>query len=267
MEVTTFASGSAGNCALLSGEHTHLLIDAGISFLKIRKFLEQRGILPADLAGVLITHEHQDHVKGVKTLLKRTEVPLYAPPVVAERLAESLPESRDRICAIPVSEPFAVGDLQVTAFATPHDTPQSVGYRVEDGESAFSLCTDLGYVTDEVLDHLLDCDAAVIEANHDVQMLRDGPYPYALKRRILSDHGHLSNDACGALAVTMADHGTRQLILGHISRENNTPDKALETVSRALRQAGFGGVTLAAAPMEGCLTVSVKGGSPCSQSN
>lgn len=263
MEVRTFASGSTGNCTLVTAGETRLLIDAGISFLKIRCFLEQMELTPEEIGGVLITHEHNDHIKGLQTLLRRTGIPLYAPRTVAGRLWGMLPESDGRLNVIPVEEEFSLDGVRVTAFPTPHDTPQSVGYRIDDGGQVFCLCTDLGHVTDTVLDYVQGADAAVIECNHDVTRLKLGPYPVPLKRRILSDRGHLSNEACARLAVFMAEHGTRQLVLGHISQESNTPQLAVKVVGQALDEAGYGDVYLAAAPAEGMLTVPVKGGRSC----
>ncbi|MEE0204794.1 MAG: MBL fold metallo-hydrolase [Oscillospiraceae bacterium] len=263
MELSIFASSSSGNCALLTAEETNLLIDAGISFSKIKAAMEQVHRSPEDLDGVLITHEHSDHTKGVKMLLKRAGVTVYAPPLVAEHLREQLPEYGEQIETIDLQEPFALGDVSVTAFPTPHDVPQSAGYRVETAEACFCLCTDLGHVTDEVLDDLLGADLALIESNHDVEMVKNGPYPWLLKQRILSDYGHLSNDTCARLAVTLAEHGTRQLVLGHLSKENNTPRRALETVSQALNRAGYERMFLQVAPVEGLLRVPVKGKVVC----
>ncbi len=265
MEVTTFASGSSGNCALVTAGETRLLIDAGISFLKIRQYLGMNGCTPEAIDGILITHEHSDHIKGLKTLLKRTDIPLFAPRTVASRLWGMLPESDGKLNPIPVETEITLGDLRFTAFPTPHDTPQSVGYRLEDGTHTFCLCTDLGHVTDVVLDYLTDADAVVIEANHDEEMLKLGPYPVPLKRRILSDNGHLSNHACARLAVTLAEHGTEQFVLGHISKENNTPRLAYDTVAEALNRSGHGDTYLAAAPAEGCLTIPVGRRTPCSR--
>ena len=176
-----------------------------------------------------------------------------------------LPESDGKLNPIPVETEITLGDLRFTAFPTPHDTPQSVGYRLEDGTHTFCLCTDLGHVTDVVLDYLTDADAVVIEANHDEEMLKLGPYPVPLKRRILSDNGHLSNHACARLAVTLAEHGTEQFVLGHISKENNTPRLAYDTVAEALNRSGHGDTYLAAAPAEGCLTIPVGRRTPCSR--
>lgn len=267
MKLITFASGSTGNCTLIDAGETKLLIDAGISFLKIKTFLRDVGYVPEDISGILITHEHNDHIKGLPTLLKHTEIPLYAPRTVAAELWRRLPEGDGKLNVIPVEEPFSLGSLKVTAFETPHDTPQSVGYRLSDGACAVGVCTDLGYVPESVRSYLLGVDAALIECNHDPTRLKLGPYPLSLKRRILSDRGHLSNEACAALAVEMASRGTTQLVLGHISKESNTARLALKVVGTALEKAGYGNVFLSAAPPEGLLGVSLKGGEVCLPSN
>ena len=238
MNITLFASGSSGNCALVSDGETHILIDAGISARRIRAGLTAQDVSMADLAGVLVTHEHSDHVKGLTVLLRRDPVAVYALPAVCAALRKLLPERTDCLHEITPGELFCLGNVRVTTFPTPHDAAGSCGYRL-DGSARFGFCTDLGTVTDAVRAALCGVDCAVIEANHDPDMLRTGPYPIYLKRRIASDHGHLSNESAGALAVYLAENGAQQLILGHLSRENNTPRAALEAVSLALAAAGF----------------------------
>ncbi len=253
MNVKVFASGSSGNCALLSDRDTHVLIDAGISARRIRQSLADAGLELQELNGVLITHEHSDHVSGLKTLLKYAPVPIYAPHTVAARLCGALPEAVDFVRVIPTGTPVRIGGMQVTAFHTPHDTDESVGYRVE-GRGIFALATDMGHVTDEVYEGLLGADAALIESNHDLEMLRGGPYPVYLKRRILSDRGHLSNADCAVLARKLAEAGTGTIILGHLSRENNRPELAFSETEREL--AGLD-TKLCCAPVFGCLSVEV----------
>ena len=249
MRISVIASGSSGNCLLLSDNNTNILIDVGISMRRVQAFLLQSACSWRELDGVLITHEHSDHICGLETVLKRTDVPVYAPHTIANRLRGRLPMIEDKLCVIPVGENFPVGNLSVRAFHTPHDTDESVGYRVE-GSAVFSLATDMGRVTDEIREALTGSDAVLIESNHDLQMLRDGPYPFPLKRRILSSHGHLSNTDCAQLALHLAEHGTKDIILGHLSRENNRPEIALRTVSEAL---GAIPVRLCCAPPEGPL--------------
>ncbi|MBO5555621.1 MAG: MBL fold metallo-hydrolase [Oscillospiraceae bacterium] len=259
MKVSVFASGSSGNCLLVSSGATHLLVDAGISMRRIDAALAQTGLTLREIGGVLITHEHSDHVSGLPMLTKYHNIPIYAPKLVALRLREQTP-ALDR-CLMPFAagETLRLGSMAVRAFHTPHDTPESVGYRIE-GDGVFALATDMGCVTDEVLRGLQGADTVLIESNHDEVMLRSGPYPFPLKRRILADTGHLSNENCAILARTLAESGTRQIILGHLSRENNTPSLALA----ASREALVGTDTdVYCAPVLGCLTVTVERREPC----
>ena len=263
MELRVFASGSSGNCLLLSSGSTHILIDAGISKRRIEQSLAQSGLSMREIGGVLITHEHSDHISGLKMLLKYYALPVYAPRTVANRLRGCLPEAEPYLRVIPVNESFAIGDLTVTAFHTPHDTDESVGYRVQSG-GVFALATDMGHVTEEVLNALSGADAVLIESNHDEEMLRYGPYPVYLKRRILSDSGHLSNACCAELARALALGGTKQIILGHLSRENNTPALAMQ----AARESTAGlPVELYCAPVYGCLSLPVGEEWACSALN
>lgn len=261
MEIRVFASGSSGNCLLLSSGSTHILIDAGISKRRIEQSLAQSGLSMREIGGVLITHEHSDHISGLKMLLKYYDLPVYAPRTVANRLRGCLPEAEPVLHVIPVNEPFEIGDLSVTAFHTPHDTDESVGYRIEGG-GVFALATDMGHVTEEVFSALSGADAVLIESNHDEEMLRYGPYPVYLKRRILSDSGHLSNACCADLARELALGGTKQIILGHLSRENNTPAIAMRTAREST--AGLP-VELYCAPVYGCLSLKVGEGCLCSR--
>ena len=263
MELRVFASGSSGNCLLLSSGSTHILIDAGISKRRIEQSLAQSGLSMREIGGVLITHEHSDHISGLKMLIKHCAPPIYAPRTVANRLRGCLPEAEGLLHVIPVNEAFTIGSLTVTAFHTPHDTDESVGYRVE-GEGIFALATDMGHVTEEVFSALSGADTVLIESNHDEEMLRYGPYPVYLKRRILSDRGHLSNACCAQLSRKLALGGTRRIILGHLSRENKTPALALS----AARESTAGlPVELFCAPVFGCLSLEVGEEWACSTSD
>ena len=249
MKIAVFASGSGGNCMLLSYKDTHILIDAGISMRRVETSLKSLGLTVEDIGGVLITHEHSDHISGLKMLIKHHGIKIFAPRTVANRLRGMLPEAEEYLRILPVGQDFELGRFKVRAFHTPHDTDESVGYRVEGGGS-FALATDMGCVTDEVLSGLVGADTVLIESNHDENMLCDGPYPVYLKRRILSNHGHLSNADCARLACHLAHNGTRRIILGHLSRENNRPGLAMAESGQALLESG---VELYCAPVFGCL--------------
>jgi len=258
MQIYTLASGSTGNCTLVRDEDTAVLIDAGISAKRIVSALSDLGLFPEQLSGILITHEHTDHVCGLKTLIKHHEIPIFAPRTVANHLCWSIAGVDDYLTILPPGQDYSVGRLKVLPFRTPHDTPESVGYRLT-GSGVFGFCTDFGHVTDEVLEGLRGVDAALIEANHDIEMLRNGPYPAMLKRRILSDNGHLSNDACGVLAKLLYRDGTRKLLLGHLSRENNLPLLARRSVLAALSEDGIDtdkDISLDVAPEKDLLTLS-----------
>jgi len=235
MKLTVYASGSTGNCALLQGGGAGVLLDAGLSCRRICAGLAQSDVDPHSLDGIFITHEHSDHTKGLSVFLKQYPVNVYAPGTVAGELRRSLPGALPMLVkTIEFEQPVTMGSMTVTPFPTPHDTPQSAGYRLEGDGVSFALATDTGCVTDTMLRYLSGTDAVLVEANHDLTMLREGPYPVYLKRRILADTGHLSNAECTWLASVLAQRGTKQIILGHLSRENNIPGLALRTVCRGI---------------------------------
>lgn len=260
MQVYTLASGSGGNCTLVKDGDTAVLIDAGISMKRITTSLSELGLKPNQLSGVLITHEHSDHICGLNTLIKHYDIPIFAPRTVANHLTWSITGVEDYLSVLNTGQDYDICGLNVLPFLTPHDTPESVGYRIS-GTSVFGFCTDFGHVTDEIMEGLNGVEAAIIESNHDVEMLRCGSYPFVLKRRILSDNGHLSNDDCGSLAVELFKRGTRKLVLGHLSRENNRPEIAHSSVANALSAEGIDpqkDIVLQVAPEKEILHFSVK---------
>ena len=238
MKICTLASSSSGNCTLVSHGGTHILIDAGISLRRITAGLGQLGLEVRDLAGILVTHEHSDHISGMKMLVKYHDVSVLAPNGVARALCCSIPGAERCVSYFDAGSDFVLGEISVRSFPTMHDTPESVGYRFDDGQSVVAGVTDIGSVTPVVLDALTGADMAVIEANHDVVMLKNGGYPAYLKRRILSDRGHLWGDDSGRLATTLVESGTKRLVLAHLSRENNTPRLAHDTVRTMLDRQG-----------------------------
>ena len=258
MTFTAFASGSSGNCGLIRQGETCVLLDAGISLRRIRAALASLGLKPEELAGVLITHEHSDHISGIPMLTKHCGRPLFAPCAAATFMSRADAGVEAYMHRIEENDDFTLGSLRIRSFPTPHDAACSVGYRFESESGSFGFCTDCGSLTGEVIEGLRGCDAVVIESNHDEEMLRYGPYPVPLKRRILSERGHLSNGDCAKLAVTLAESGCGSFILGHLSKENNRPELAFNAVRRALDQAGYADREIQVAPPLGAVSVEVE---------
>lgn len=245
----TLASGSSGNALLLSCGDTRLLVDAGISCRRITAALRALELTPDDLTAILVTHTHSDHISGLQTLLKRTDVPLAATAQTGRGLAFRLAGAEERLLELPLCRSISLGCCTVTAFPTSHDAPGSCGFRFDTEDGGVGVLTDTGYVTDEAAELLPGVDLAVLEANHDIETLRSGPYPYYLKQRILGSEGHLSNGDAARFAVTLAEHGASEIILAHLSRENNTPAMARNAVETALSAAGLAPV-LSVAPRD-----------------
>lgn len=260
--VHTFASGSSGNALLLSWEGGHILVDAGISCRRIGQGLQVLGLTLRDLDAVCVTHTHSDHISGLQTLLKKTDCPIYATAPAGRDLLRRLAGLMDRLETAEGS--FSIKDCAVTVFPTSHDAPGSCGYRFDTPDGGFGLLTDSGVVTPEAGAVLPGVSLAVLEANHDVETLRSGPYPYYLKERILGPGGHLRNEDAAAFAVTLAAAGAREIVLAHLSRENNTPAMALRAVETALSASGLS-PRLSAAPRD-CLSGAyrLEGGAVCS---
>lgn len=231
---TTLAGGSTGNAAVLSCGDTHILLDAGISARRINAGLAALGIRPEQLSAILITHEHSDHIAGLQVLTKKVRAPIYATGPTCRRLCYKTAFLEELVRVQEAGTGVQIGALWVESFPTPHDAAGSVGYSIAGDGGRMALCTDLGHVTDQVRRAAAGCDLLVCEANHDVDMLRAGPYPYYLKQRILGEFGHLSNEAGAELAALAAESGARNIVLAHLSRTNNTPARAYEAVSRRL---------------------------------
>ena len=241
MTITTLASGSSGNCILVSHGDTHLLVDCGISCLRIKRALAQYGLTPDDLAGILITHEHSDHIGGLQTLFKQYHLPVYCSGGTARQLVYRIAFLGEVLHDFTPGEGFALGEIQIGSFATSHDAADSVGYTFTDGVHKASIVTDLSVVTSIVEDAIAGSDLLVVEANHDPDWVKDGPYPFYLKQRVLGPQGHLSNGDCAALCRRI---GARTVVLAHLSAENNSPSLALKTVRGAVGEA----VTVEVAP-------------------
>ena len=235
---STLASGSSGNCALVCCGGTRLLLDAGISARRITTALKGLGVDPASLGGVLVTHEHSDHISGLATLTKQLGLPVYATAPTLRQLCYRIPFLECLCRDFAPGDGFPVGELWVTSFPTSHDAACSVGYTLAGDGSKLASATDLGRLTPEVLNAVRGCDLLVCESNHDVDWVRSGPYPYYLKERILGDRGHLSNEMGAELAALAAESGARAVVLAHLSSENNTPARARDVAARRLSAAG-----------------------------
>ena len=200
--------------------------------------LKELGVEPTELAGVLITHEHSDHISGLTTLTKQLRLPVYASPGTGRQLCYRIAFLEELLRPVAPGEGFSVGGLAIESFPTSHDAAESVGYALSAGGRKAAVVTDLGYVTGAVLRGIRGADLLVAEANHDVEWVQSGPYPYHLKARILGDRGHLSNEAGAELAWTAVEGGARTVVLAHLSHENNTPARAHEVVRGVLERRG-----------------------------
>lgn len=229
------ASGSSGNAGLYVDGAARILFDAGSNTKTIKNALSSVGLGLADLTHIFVTHTHRDHIGALPVLLKHTPAALYFSDNACSELEQELGER---------ANPFTYGQvvdacgLAVKSFATPHDSYGSVGFVV--GDKTFAYCTDLGYMTRDIAQAILGTHTLYIESNHDVEMLKRGPYPYFLKERILSANGHMSNADCAGFVCKSCENGTKNIILAHLSEENNRPDKALLETENALYRAGAG---------------------------
>ena len=232
LTIGTLCSGSKGNCTLVKYRGTAILVDAGRSTKYIKAALASVGILPEEISAIFLTHSHSDHTSALKVWTSHYHTPIHASGAVCSAVEKNC--GSEVLCPHPIEFEERIGDISVQSFPTDHDSFGSVGYRFVLGDTAVGIATDLGHVTDRVRESLTGCAAAVIESNHDVDMLLRGPYPPELKQRILSRYGHLSNESGAEFARYLADHGTSRLMLAHISEINNTPELAYRASSSAL---------------------------------
>jgi phosphoribosyl 1,2-cyclic phosphodiesterase len=237
LRLSVLSSGSSGNATYIETEDGGLLVDAGLSCQRIEGLLARIGRSLKDVGAVLLTHGHADHTSGVRSLIRECGVGVFAAPGVGASLGAA---------PVEVGESFLVGGVEATFFEVPHDS-STYGLRVSDGQRDVALATDLGEVGPEVLRHMRGAEAVVLEANHDPDWLRRGPYSARLKRRISSKDGHLSNQQAAEAGLALAPHGLKDLILAHLSKTNNSPARACGTVHRVLREAGHGRVRVRAA--------------------
>ncbi|MBR4434909.1 MAG: MBL fold metallo-hydrolase [Clostridia bacterium] len=233
-------SGSSGNASVIEAGDTMLLIDAGVTFKALSLALASVGISPERLNGILITHDHSDHTRGVGVIAKKYGLPVYAnggTHLKMEPYIKGLPFSSIRMFR--TDEDFYIGDINILPFKTPHDASESVGFVFTFKGKKLTYMTDIGCFRESMLNIAAGSDLVFIESNHDIEMLKNGTYPYYLKQRILSDRGHLSNDNCAKALIKLYETGVRFAVLAHLSDENNTPEAAFNTSSVALEQAGI----------------------------
>ena len=249
--VSILASGSSGNCTLLETERTCLLVDAGINRKELGRRLECLGIKPGRLDGILISHEHTDHTNGLAQISHEWSATAYVTKSTHQEIKKYLPEPAakklSRVEHIRAGDVFTIGDIEVSAFAIPHDAADPVGYTFRTNGTKVAIVTDLGYLPELVKHHLREADCLILESNHDLEMLKVGPYPWYIKQRVMSRTGHLSNTVVSDFLADpeVFDARARYLVLAHLSQQNNTPDlariSAEEGLNRRPQEAAFRG--------------------------
>lgn len=233
MKFMSIASGSSGNCILAGSDNSTILIDAGISKKKIVEALNDVSMDLKDIDGILITHEHIDHTKGLGVISRSCGIPIYATKDTCNQIASmsQLGEfDHSLLKEISPDDEFSIGDLKIEAHSIWHDAVDPVCYTLRNDNKKIAVATDMGDFDDYIINNLKDSDALLIEANHDVRMVEVGPYPYSLKQRILGKRGHLSNERSGRLLLELLNEHLKAVFLGHLSNDNNYPELAYETV-------------------------------------
>lgn len=230
MKIKTIASGSKGNCSIVLCDETNFIIDMGISYLTLKKSLEENSLSFEQFTGILITHNHKDHINGLASLIKKTNLQAFIPQEMYDGLKEVLPKDR---CEF-IDDEFKINDIKIELIHTSHDAPYSVGFIITQNDKSLVYVTDTGYINRKYLNKMQDKDLYLIESNHDEVMLMDGPYPRFLKERVISDKGHLSNTTTSKYLKKLIGPKTKTILLAHISETNNTEELALETTKKTL---------------------------------
>jgi len=244
VSVSMLASGSRGNCAIVASASTKILVDAGISCRETFKRMKTLGEDPHSLSAILITHEHSDHIYGLATLAKKLSIPVFMTGATHQQWARAMRNEKgerpqlEKFERFESGHRFQVGDIEVKPFTIPHDAADPVGFTFRAEGIKVGFVTDLGYVPASVRDHLRGCDVLVMESNHDLEMLRVGPYPWAVKQRVMSRVGHLSNVALADYFINDYDNSATFVVLAHLSEQNNHPELARREAEKALATRG-----------------------------
>lgn len=228
MKFKSFSSGSKGNCSIVLCDNTNIIIDMGISYLTLKRSLEENSLSFSNISGILITHCHKDHISGLSTLMNKTKLNVYIPIDMYDSLKEYVPKDR----CIFIDDKFNINDVSIELIHTSHDAPSSVGYIIEYKGRNLAYVTDTGYINRKYLNKMVGKNLYFMESNHDEIMLMDGPYPRFLKERVISDKGHLSNNTTAKYLSSLVRDNTKTIILSHLSEKNNTEEKALEAISK-----------------------------------
>lgn len=239
MKFCSLYSGSSGNSIFVASNNSKILVDAGLSGKNIEKALKEIDENPREIDGIFVTHEHLDHIKGVGVLSRKYNIPIYANELTWKAMIRNIGKIEDDNVKITTEGYIKIKDMDVLSYRIPHDAASPCGYKILSDNKSVCVATDLGYFSEEVKSAIKDSDLVLLESNHDVEMLKFGPYPYNLKRRILSDVGHLSNDDCGKAIVDIAKSSKKRIILGHLSKTNNYPELAYKTVVNELVDNGI----------------------------
>lgn len=240
LRFTVLSSGSTGNAMVVQSGDVKLLVDAGFSCKKMEQLMKDREVAGSELDGILVTHEHSDHIKGLGAMARKYDLPIYANEKTWEELDRQIgeiAEANKRVMDTGSMQEFDT--LKVESFGISHDAAEPVGYCFYEGEQKLSLATDLGYMSSKVKEKIMDSDALILETNHDIEMLRMGHYPWNIKRRILSDKGHLSNDAAGEGLCEVLGGKTKSVYMAHLSQNHNLMDLARLTVNNIVEDNGI----------------------------
>ena len=239
LKFTSLYSGSSGNCLFVETENTKILIDAGVSLKKIEKGLENFDVMPSNLDAVIVTHEHTDHIQSLGNLSKKFDIPVFA----TSKTFDAMPKQTEKITDknkynINIDEKFSIGDIEILPFKIPHDAADPCGFTLFSNNKKISIATDVGHMTNDILKHIDGSEFILLEANYDSNVLKYTKYPFKLKERIAGPSGHLSNKAAGQTINYLINSGLKKAVLGHLSKESNSPELAYQTVVNEILSSG-----------------------------